>query len=142
VAKALGLPGNEPPSPDQLMQQLEAAQDAAWKATTELAVHRLTPHAATLLDSVEFLNAVDAIEAEDGTPEFDTALARTVEDFIARRNLGAGQAPAGPRPDPSQGARGNAPADLATLIAAAQAKGDWREVIRLNNLKLAQLPAK
>ena len=49
--------------------------------------------------------------------------------------------PPGPRtpaPDPSQGARGGAGTpDLQTLIKEAQDKGDWREVIRLQNSKLA-----
>ncbi|SBT63933.1 Domain of unknown function (DUF4355) [Micromonospora sediminicola] len=48
-------------------------------------------------------------------------------------------APAGPRnpaPDPTQGTRGNQPADLEALIAAAQAAGNVREVIRLQKQKL------
>ncbi|SBT64228.1 hypothetical protein GA0070622_1198 [Micromonospora sediminicola] len=48
-------------------------------------------------------------------------------------------APAGPRnpaPDPTQGTRGNQPADLEALIAAAQKSGNVREVIRLQKQKL------
>ena len=44
--------------------------------------------------------------------------------------------PGVPAPDPSQGARGGGP-DRESLIRDAQAKGDWREVIRLQNEKLA-----
>lgn len=122
VAKALGMPGTEPPTPDQLARQVEAAQDAAWKATVELAVHRQAgTHATALLDSVEVLNAIDAIDAEPGTPEFDTALATTVQEAMTKRNLTAGQppAPTGPRPDPTQGSRGTPPANRPTSLTQA-----------------------
>lgn len=49
-------------------------------------------------------------------------------------------APGGPRtpaPDPSQGARGGTPPDIDAQIREAQAKGDWRTVISLQNSKLA-----
>ena len=48
----------------------------------------------------------------------------------------ASATPGVPAPDPSQGARGGGP-DREALIREAQAKGDWREVIRLQNEKLA-----
>jgi hypothetical protein len=44
--------------------------------------------------------------------------------------------PAGPRPDLTQGAHGG-PVDVDAQIRAAQAKGDWREALRLQNSKLA-----
>jgi hypothetical protein len=50
----------------------------------------------------------------------------------------AAQEPAGPRrpaPDPTQGGRG-APPDLATQIAAAEAKGDWSTAMSLKNQML------
>jgi hypothetical protein len=43
-----------------------------------------------------------------------------------------------PEPDPSQGPRGGQPTDLDALIREAQAKGDWRTVISLQNEKLAK----
>lgn len=49
--------------------------------------------------------------------------------------------PAGPRtpvPDPSQGARGGQVPDIEAQIKEAQAKGDWRSVISLQNQKLAK----
>lgn len=46
------------------------------------------------------------------------------------------QTPGTPAPDPSQGARGSG-ADLDAQIKTAQAAGDWRMVIRLQNEKLA-----
>lgn len=39
-------------------------------------------------------------------------------------------------PDPSQGPRGTQPPDTDALIKVAQDKGDWREVLRLQNSKL------
>jgi hypothetical protein len=48
-------------------------------------------------------------------------------------------APGTPRPDPSQGPRGPGP-DIDSRIAEAQAKGDWRAVIRLQNDKLTNKP--
>lgn len=47
-------------------------------------------------------------------------------------------APGTPKPDPSQGARGGGPT-IDARIAEAQAKGDWRTVISLQNEKLANL---
>ncbi|GAB2951959.1 hypothetical protein GCM10027280_45430 [Micromonospora polyrhachis] len=50
-------------------------------------------------------------------------------------------APAGPRmpaPDPSQGARGTAPADLDVQIADAETRGDWQRVISLKRQKASQ----
>ncbi len=41
-----------------------------------------------------------------------------------------------PAPDPSQGSRGGPPADTDSLIREAQAKGDWKTVLRLQNQKL------
>ncbi len=45
--------------------------------------------------------------------------------------------PRTPAPDPSQGSRGTQPPDLEAQIKEAQAKGNWREVLRLQNQKLA-----
>lgn len=45
--------------------------------------------------------------------------------------------PRNPAPDPSQGSRGGQPVDTDALIREAQAKGDWRTVLRLQNEKLA-----
>lgn len=49
--------------------------------------------------------------------------------------------PSGPRtpaPDPSQGARGTAPADLDVQIADAETRGDWQRVISLKRQKASQ----
>jgi hypothetical protein len=52
-------------------------------------------------------------------------------------------APGTPRPDPSQGSRGNNPTlDLSAQIADAKAKGDYRTVIALEKQKLQKLPTK
>ena len=46
-----------------------------------------------------------------------------------------------PRPDPTQGVPAGDPASLDAQIAEAQAKGDVKAVVRLNNQKLAQASA-
>lgn len=51
----------------------------------------------------------------------------------------AAPAPGTPAPDPSQGARGAASADLEALIAKAQADGNVREVLRLKARQLAAI---
>lgn len=127
LAPILGL-GGQQLTPDQLIEQ---AQDAAYRATVQLAAHRHAgDHATSLLDSVAFLQALDDIEADLGTPEFDTALEAKIREQMAARNLTPGQPsgqsapappgqPAGPRPDPSQGTRGTPPATRPTSITQA-----------------------
>lgn len=47
-------------------------------------------------------------------------------------------APGTPRVDPSQGGSGGSGVNLETQIAEAQAKGDWKTAMRLQNQKLAK----
>jgi hypothetical protein len=124
LAPILGL-GGQQLTPEQLIEQ---AQDAAYRATVQLAAHRHAgDHAQTLLDSVAFLTALDDIEDEPGTPEFDAALEAKIREAMAARNLTAGQGPAttppgqgsGPRPDPTQGTRGTPPAARPTSLTQA-----------------------
>lgn len=122
LAPILGL-GGEQLTPEQLVEQ---AQDQAFRSTVDLALHRIAGgHATTLRDSVTFLTALDDIDAELGTPEFDTALEAKIREAMTARNLTAGQPPAtpgqppGPRPDPTQGTRGTPPAGRPTSLTQA-----------------------
>lgn len=143
VARALGLQTDEPPSPEILTQHLEAARDQAWSAGVELQVYRAAAqHGANpdaLLDSRGFISSLDdMVDLDPRSPEFAAALEAKVQAAAAKYPAAPGQAPTGPRPDPSQGTRGTGP-DANSLIAAAKAKGDWRTAISLENQKLQQL---
>lgn len=146
IARALGL-GEEgqPVDPAQLTSQIEQAQAAAWKSGVQLQVYRLAgslgANPDALLDSLAFIDSLDdLIDVDPSAADFGTQLEAKVRAAVERNPAYrvAGQAPAGtgtPRPDPSQGSRGSAP-DLDALIKDAQSKGNFREVIRLQTLKL------
>jgi hypothetical protein len=121
VARALGLK-EDPPDPADLMRQVEQARDTAWTAGVELAVHRFAGSADVadkLLDSMTFIKSLDdLVDLEPGSTEFSDALKAKVQEAAANLTTAtpAGQASAtGPRPDPSQGARGAAPARPTSL---------------------------
>jgi hypothetical protein len=59
------------------------------------------------------------------------------DDLVATFGAKQGDGKTTPKPDPSQGARGAGPT-VDSRIAEAQAKGDWRTVISLQNEKLAK----
>jgi hypothetical protein len=127
LAKALGLGGDDPVDPAQLTAQIEAAQEAAWASTVELQIYRIAGQVGAdpdaLLDSNAFRRTVaDLAEEIDDDPDskaFRDALKAKVQETLdgnPTKYKAAGQAPAGPnspRPDPSQGARGQTPARFA-----------------------------
>lgn len=141
IAVALGLATDEPIDPAKLTEQVEQSQHAAWTAITEAQIWRvagkLGGDAEALLDSMSFRAAVEEIDGDDPrAPEFLEALKTKVTEALERNpGLKAGGATSGPRPDPSQGARGAGPT-LDSRIAEAQTKGDWLRVISLQNQKL------
>jgi hypothetical protein len=150
IAKALGIQtGEQPPDPAALTKQIEQAQAQAWRSGVELQVHRfagrLGGNADALLDSLSFIDSLDDLtEVDPRSADFATQLEAKVQAAMERNPAyrATGQAngqapnPAGtPRPDPSQGARGAGPS-IDSRIAEAQAKGDWRTVISLQNQKL------
>jgi hypothetical protein len=148
VAKALGI-GQEgkPVSAEDLAGQIEQAQSSAWVSAVELQVYRaagsLGADAEALLDSNFFRDSLDDLVDEDPrSAEFAEALKTKVQAALEAKpdkyRPAGTAAPAGPRPDPSQGARGAGPT-IDGRIAEAQAKGDWRTVITLQNEKLAKL---
>jgi hypothetical protein len=110
VARALGLAGEEPPTPEVLTQHLETARDQAWSAGVELQVYRLAggfgANPDALLDSRAFISSLDdLVDLDPRSQEFTTALQAKVQAAAAKYPA-SGQAPSGPRPDPSQGSKG------------------------------------
>lgn len=147
LAKALGLAEDEPVDPAELTSQIEHAQSVAWRNGVELQVFRaagsLGANPEALLDSMSFIDSLDDLVDEDPrSPEFTEALKEKVAAALERnpgyRAAQQATGPAGPRPDPSQGARGAGP-DVDSRIAEATRKGDWRTVISLQNEKLTKL---
>lgn len=124
VARALGIVSDEPPSPQQLTEQIERAQAQAWWAGVELQVHRFAPEVAdSLLDSRAFIESLDdLVDLGPTSTEFRTALQAKVQEAAAKYpTKTGGQASPGPRPDPSQGSRGAQTARPTSLTQAFQA---------------------
>ena len=112
VAKLLGL-APETNDPAALTEQIEAAQDAAWRSGVQLALYKaagqLGANADALLDSMSFIESLDAIDAEPGDPEFATQLADLVKAAVERNpTFKSGQAPAAPTQRFPAGADGGA----------------------------------
>jgi hypothetical protein len=126
VAKALGL-ADEEPDPAELAEQIEQAQNKAWSAHVELQVYKLAPSLGAdgdaLLDSLAFINSLDdLVDMDPRSAEFKEAIKAKVQEAAAKYPAKTGQAPAnGPRPDPSQGGRGGAPARTGNLSQAIAA---------------------
>lgn len=132
IAKALGIVTEETPTPEQLTQNLTAAQQEAKQARIELAVFRSAAAAgadpAALLDSASFLASLAAVDPSDASA-VSAAIASAVE---ANPRLGAA-GPRPPAPNPAQGASAQgapAPARAASLeeaiankLAAAAKRG-------------------
>jgi hypothetical protein len=131
VAKALGIgKEGEPVDPAALTTQIEQAQAAAWVSGVELQIHRLAGRlgadAEALLDSNAFRDTLDdLVDTDPRSADFATALEAKVQAAL-EKNPGkyktAGQAPAGagaPRPDPSQGPRGEPPVKRAASLKEA-----------------------
>jgi len=130
VARALGLAGDDPVTPEKLTEQIAAAQDAAWRSGTELQVHRVAARLGAdpeaLLDSNAFIDSLDdLVDVDPRSAEFATQLETKVQAALEKspnkyKAAGLASAPSGPRPDPSQGARGPAvplrPTDLGSAI--------------------------
>lgn len=142
-AEKLGLA--EPTDPEaaaaQLTQRAEAAEARIWTLGVKDAVYSQSADAGAnaklVYNSNEFRDMLDDLVDEDAdTPEFRAAVLGKMRQFIAANPEYATPGSTGPRPDPSQGARGAGPS-LDSRIAEAQKAGRWREVISLQNQKLA-----
>lgn len=123
-AQKLGFAGDNPPDPAELASQAGAAREAAWSYAVELEVIRATGDpgaAAKLLDSVSFLDSLDEmVDLNPSSTEFKDGLKTKVQEALAKLPAPpAGQAPNGPRPDPTQGTRGTPPANRPTSLTQA-----------------------
>lgn len=119
--------------------------EANGKSEIELLNERFAAHEKTLAEERAARFRAEVAHEKGLTPAQAARLqGGTREELLADADallaLFPAAAPPGtpgtPRPDPSQGARGAGP-DIDSRIAEAQAKGDWRTVISLQNEKLA-----
>lgn len=119
IAKALGLK-EDAPDAGQIAAQLEQAQREAAANAAALTRFQVAVEKSVPSHLVEFVSGSTREEIE-----------ASVEKVLSA--FGAGT-PRSPQPDPSQGQQG-APTSLESLIAAAEAAGNTREVIRLKARK-------
>lgn len=149
VLKALGLnpDGTALDDPAQaaakLTQRATEAESAAWGANVKLEVFQLAgklgANPAALLDSLTFVDSLDELtDADPRSAEFRTALEAKITAAVqANPNLkAAGGPPARSGGDFSTGGD-KPPGSLDEQIAAAKKAGNWRQVIALENNKLA-----
>lgn len=116
---------------------------AGGKSEVELLNERFAQHEKTVADERAARWRAEVAHEKGLTPAQAARLAGgTREELLADADALLALFPAAPpatpgtpRPDPSQGARGGAPT-VDARIAEAQAKGDWRAVISLQNEKL------
>ena len=123
IAKALGLKDDEPVDPAALNAKLTQAESARAESDAkllryEVAIEKSVPS--------HLVGYVTGATRED----IEASVAKVVADFAA-----AGKRT--PAPDPSQGPQGS-PTSTAEAIAAAEAAGNVREVMRLKARQLVQ----
>lgn len=104
-------------------QDLASEREARWRAEVGHDKGLTTEQAARLIGKTKDELAADA-------------------DALLALFPAAPTGPRAPAPDPSQGARGGGAPDIDTQIREAQAKGDVKTVLRLQNDKLIQLGTK
>ena len=134
ILKAAGInpDGSKAADPEalaaQLTQRAEAAELAAWRSGVTLSVHQAAATAGAdpkqLLHWTPFLDTLDELIDDDPTTEeFRSAIESKVREFLAENpSFASGKgASTGPRPDPSQGARGNQPTRPSSLGQALAA---------------------
>lgn len=136
IGKALGLVPEES-DPAKVSERLAAVTTEAQQAKVELAVFRAAEgkaNAAALLDSRSFAQKIATVDPTDAVA-ITAAITAAVAENPA---FGLPESRRLPAPNPAQGgaALGGAPS-LDDQIAAAQKACNFREVIRLNNQKLA-----
>jgi hypothetical protein len=149
-AEKLGLAGEgEAPSAEELSGHLEQAQAKAFQTGVELqltrAATRLGGDVEAMLDSNrfmdDFLGVMDGDNDDVGnmdprSREFAAAVEAAAAKALEKNpRFKAATGSTGPRPDPSQGARGSGP-DIDSRIAEAKKNKDFRTVIALENQKL------
>lgn len=114
-------------------QRVQAATARAVRAEVRALADGFTDRE----DAVLNLGDLTKYAGKDGEVDTDAITAELAKVLERKPHLAkANGVPRTPAPDPSQGARGAAPPDLDAQIAAAQKAGNYREVIRLNGLKM------
>jgi len=149
VLAAMGLKpdGTEAVDPDKLGAQLADVQSRAWETAVENKVLRMAGRlgldADGLLDSLAFLDSLQALDAEPEAADFAQKLEAHVTAFVtANPKFKATPAPQGaPRGGGDFGGGPNLPpASLDAQIADAEKRRDHVAVIRLKRQKAAQQP--
>lgn len=129
---------------DKLADRLTAAEERAAKAARMAVASSVkalaTGRFADPADAVDTLGADFLTEAGEVD---DAAIEQALAALLERKPHWAATEPGPrtPRPDPSQGPRPGGTASVDAQISEAQAKGDWKTVLRLQNSKLAPASA-
>lgn len=125
----------------KLVGALGDGEPANGKTDIEQLTERLTNHEKELATEREARWRAEVANEKKLTPEQAAELrGSTRDELIAHADrlltLFPAAAAGTPKPDPTQGARGGGSASAEALIAEAQAKGDWKTVLHLQNQKL------
>jgi len=123
----------------KLTDRLAAAEERA-NAATRLAVASRVQAMATgrFADPADAVDALGGDFLDDAGRVDDAAIETALAGLLERKPHWAAAAGARtPRPDPSQGPRPGGTVSVDAQIAEAQAKGDWKTVLSLQNSKLA-----
>jgi len=143
VLAALGMGQDEAPTPEQLGAQLDQFRAQAWETAVENKVLRMAPglglDADGLLDSIQFLESLAGADIDPDAADFADQLEAHVTAFVDKHPKFKTTPPAGAGRSGGDFSGGPTPppASLSSQIAAAKKAGNVHEVIRLENLKLA-----
>ena len=115
--------------------------EAAGKSEVELLNERFAEHEKTVAEERAARWRAEVAHEKGLTPQQAARLqGATREELTADADalvaLFPAAKPGTPAPDPSQGSRGGNLPDTDALIREAQAKGDWKTVLTLQNAKL------
>lgn len=133
IGRLIGLvPDETPVDQAELTKQITQSQTEARDAKVALAVFQVAADAGgdpkALLDSSSFLAKVASLDPTDSAA-ITTAI---TEAIAANPRLGVAAAvPPGMKPNPAQGRSASPPLGINEQIAAAQAAGDMKTVMRL-----------
>lgn len=148
-AEVLGLAkgeGDAPPDPKALTEHLQRAQSENVQTQLELRVYKAAGKVGIgaadverLLDSRAFSEEIDNLDVSN-LAEFDTAVTELIKGRMANQPQATATTGRTPVEALRPGALPNVPPpSLDEQIAAAQKAGNYRQVISLQNQKLANL---
>ncbi|WP_327703631.1 hypothetical protein OG530_19265 [Streptomyces decoyicus] len=127
---------------ERLAERVTTAEERATKATRLAVASKVEALAAVdFADPADAVDALNPADYVDDSGAIDSDAIKTALADLLERKPHWGKAAAGPRtpkPDRGQGGRPEGTTgDVEDQIKDAQAKGDWRTVMRLQNSKLA-----